>query len=141
ASAATGAPATSEAAPTQAAASALKTRGPQLGWADELSTNGKLNVATTVAPLSSIARNIGGDRINLHGIIPEQNRKLLTYHDSYAYFARRYGMTVLAAVQPSDFTEPSPREVADLIDQVKREQVPAIFGSEVFPSKVLEQIA
>ena len=40
----------------------------------------------------------------------------------------------------SDFEDPTPREVADLIDQVKAEGVPAIFGSEVFPSPVLEQI-
>ena len=73
--------------------------------------------------------------------IPEQNRKLLTYHDSYAYFAAHYGMTVIGAVQPSDFSEPSPREVAALIDQVKAEGIPAVFGSEVFPSSVLEQIA
>lgn len=73
--------------------------------------------------------------------IPEKNRKLLTYHDSWAYFARRYGMTVIGAVQPSDFKEPRPQEVAAIIEQIKREQVPAVFGSEVFPSKVLEQIA
>src|SRR5581483_3167158 len=48
---------------------------------------------------------------------------------------------VIGAVQPSDFSEPSPQEVAALIDQIKREQVPAVFGSEVFPSDVLEQIA
>lgn len=73
--------------------------------------------------------------------IPEQNRKLLTYHDSYAYFAQHYGMTVIGAVQPSDFSEPSPKEVAALIDQIKAAQIPAVFGSEVFPSTVLEQIA
>lgn len=73
--------------------------------------------------------------------IPEANRKLLTYHDSFAYFAPRYGMTVIGAIQPSDFAEPSARDVADLIKQVKDEKVPAIFGSEVFPSPVLDQIA
>lgn len=73
--------------------------------------------------------------------IPPANRKLLTYHDSWAYFARDYGFTVIGAAQPADFSEPSPREVAGLIDQIKREKVPAIFGSEVFPSKVLEQIS
>jgi ABC-type Zn uptake system ZnuABC Zn-binding protein ZnuA len=73
--------------------------------------------------------------------IPEENRRLLTYHDSWAYFAPNYGMTVIGAIQPSDFSEPSPREVADLIDQIKEENLPAIFGSEVFPSDVLEQIA
>lgn len=73
--------------------------------------------------------------------IPEANRKLLTYHDSWAYFAPRYGLTVIGAVQPADFSEPSPREVAGLITQIREEQVPAVFGSEVFPSGVLEQIA
>jgi len=72
--------------------------------------------------------------------VPPENRKLLTYHDSWAYFARRYGMTVIGAIQPSSFSEPSPREVARIIDQLKAEKVPAIFGSEVFLSKVLEQI-
>ena len=73
--------------------------------------------------------------------IPEQNRKLLTYHDSYAYFAPRYGLTVIGAAQPSDFSEPSAKDVADLIDQIREAEVPAVFGSEVFPSAVLEQIA
>ena len=73
--------------------------------------------------------------------IPEENRKLLTYHDSWAYFAPLYGMTVIGAIQPSDFAEPSARELVEIIDQIKAESVPAIFGSEVFPSPVLEQIA
>ncbi len=73
--------------------------------------------------------------------VPQENRKLLTYHDSWAYFAKRYGMQVVGAAQPSDFAEPSSREVARLIDQVKEQKIPAIFGSEVFPSDVLETIA
>lgn len=73
--------------------------------------------------------------------IPPANRVLLTYHDSFAYFANHYGMRVIGAIQPSDFSEPSAQEVAALIDQIKSEHVPAIFGSEVFPSPVLQQIA
>jgi ABC-type Zn uptake system ZnuABC Zn-binding protein ZnuA len=73
--------------------------------------------------------------------IPPQNRKLLTYHDSWAYFATRYGMTIIGAVQPSDFGEPTPQEVARMIDQIRSEKVPAIFASEVFPSKIVNQIA
>ncbi|MGH9277428.1 MAG: metal ABC transporter substrate-binding protein [Acidimicrobiales bacterium] len=72
--------------------------------------------------------------------IPPERRTLLTYHDAYAYFARHYGWTVIGAIQPSNFDEPTPKEVAALITQVRREQVPAIFGSEVFPSPVLAQI-
>jgi manganese/iron transport system substrate-binding protein len=73
--------------------------------------------------------------------VPEQNRKLLTYHDSWAYWVREYGFTVIGAVQASDFSDPSPQDVARLIEQVRAASVPAIFGSEVFPSPVLEQIA
>ena len=73
--------------------------------------------------------------------IPEAHRKLITYHDSFPYFAPRYGLEIIGAIQPSDFSEPAPREVADLIDQIREAGVPAIFGSEVFPSEVLETIA
>ncbi len=73
--------------------------------------------------------------------IPPENRKLVTYHDSWAYFAPRYNMTVIGAVQPSDFSEPSPLDIAKLIDQIKNEKVPAIFASEVFSSKIVDQIA
>ena len=73
--------------------------------------------------------------------IPTGQRRLLTYHDSWPYFARRYGFQVIGAVQPSDFADPSPREVIRLIEQIRKEKVPAVFGSEVFPSPVLEQIA
>jgi ABC-type Zn uptake system ZnuABC Zn-binding protein ZnuA len=72
--------------------------------------------------------------------VPRDDRKLLTYHDAWAYFAQTYDWTVVGAIQVSDFEDPTPREVADLIDQVRAEDVRAIFGSEVFPSPVLEQI-
>ena len=73
--------------------------------------------------------------------IPPENRRLVTYHDSWAYFALTYGMEVIGAVQPSDFAEPSAREVAEIIDQVKELDLPAVFGSEEFPSEVLKTIA
>ena len=73
--------------------------------------------------------------------IPPQNRKLLTYHDSWAYWAKEYGFDVIGAIQPADFQEPSAKDVARLIDQIRKTGVPAIFGSEVYPSTIEEQIA
>jgi ABC-type Zn uptake system ZnuABC Zn-binding protein ZnuA len=72
--------------------------------------------------------------------VPEERRELLTYHDAYAYFAKTYGWTVIGAIQPESFEDPTPREVAALIDQVRAEDVPVVFGSEVFPSAVLEEV-
>jgi ABC-type Zn uptake system ZnuABC Zn-binding protein ZnuA len=94
------------------------------------------NYTTLVARMDQLDAAIFGAVDSL----PEQNRKLLTYHDSWAYFGQRYGMEVIGAIQPSDFSDPSPREVAALIDQVRQYNLPAIFGSEVYPSKVLEVI-
>ena len=72
--------------------------------------------------------------------VPAQDRVLLTYHDAYAYFAETYDWQVIGAIQPEDFAEPTPKEVARLIDQVREQEVPTIFGSEVFPSDALEEI-
>jgi ABC-type Zn uptake system ZnuABC Zn-binding protein ZnuA len=68
-------------------------------------------------------------------------RQLLTYHDAYAYFAKNFGWEVVGAIQPSSFDDPTPAEVAGLIEQIRTSGVPTIFGSEVFPSAVLEAIA
>ena len=72
--------------------------------------------------------------------VPAGNLKLLTYHDAYAYFAKNFGWKVIGAVQPKNFSDPNASDVAGLIDQVKAQGVTTIFGSEVFPSKVLEEI-
>ena len=89
--------------------------------------------AETVAELDTAMRTA-------FATIPDGQRTLLTYHDAYAYFAEEYAFDVIGAIQVSDFEDPSPSEVVDLIEQVRAEGVPAIFGSEVFPSPVLEQI-
>jgi ABC-type Zn uptake system ZnuABC Zn-binding protein ZnuA len=72
--------------------------------------------------------------------IPPDRRKLVTYHDAYAYVGADYGLEVVGALQMADMAEPTAREVAGLVGQVRAAGVPAIFGSEVFPSPVLAQI-
>jgi ABC-type Zn uptake system ZnuABC Zn-binding protein ZnuA len=51
--------------------------------------------------------------------VPPAQRQLLTYHDAYAYFAKDYGWTVVGAIQVSDFEDPTPQEVGNLIQQVR----------------------
>jgi ABC-type Zn uptake system ZnuABC Zn-binding protein ZnuA len=89
----------------------------------------------------SLLNNLDDGIMHAVQTVPAENRKLLTYHDSWAYFAPRYNMTVIGAVQPSDFGEPTPQEVARLIDQIRSERVPVIFASEVFPTEIVDQIA
>ena len=110
---------------------------------DVLSRRSPSNAATFAANYDAFALKV--DALDeamktATATIPATQRKLVTYHDAYAYFAKHYGYSVIGALQPSSFDEPTPKEIADLIDQIKTEGVTAIFGSEVFPSPVLEQI-
>lgn len=73
--------------------------------------------------------------------IPTDRRTLVVYHDAWVYFGARYGLEVVAAIQPADLSEPSAREVRRIIDQIRAEGVPKVFGSTEFPSDVLETIA
>ena len=73
--------------------------------------------------------------------IPIDHRTLVTYHDAWTYFARDYDLDYATAVQPADFSDPSASEVRAVIDLVRELQVPAVFGSQEFPTPVLEAIA
>lgn len=68
-------------------------------------------------------------------------RKLVVYHDAWAYFGREYDVEVVAAVQPGDYAEPSASDVRAIIDQIRAEDVPAVFGAEEFPTSVAATIA
>ncbi len=110
---------------------------------DTLSERDAANARYFAANYERLAEKVGAFDAAMRAsfaTIPRPARKLLTYHDAYAYFARDYGWDVIGAIQVSDFEDPTPKEVAALIDQVRAAGVPAIFGSEVFPSPVLEQI-
>ena len=59
--------------------------------------------------------------------IPESSRKLVTTHDAFGYFARAYGLSIVAFVAPSPGQEASPADIARLSRAMKDEGVPAVF--------------
>jgi ABC-type Zn uptake system ZnuABC Zn-binding protein ZnuA/ABC-type Mn2+/Zn2+ transport system permease subunit len=75
--------------------------------------------------------------------VPPADRKLVTDHDAFNYFAKRYGLTVVGAVIPSQTTQaqPSAGDLADLAALVKREDVKAIFPEASLPAKTAESLA
>jgi len=107
----------------------------------ELDPSGKDYYATNLKNYEQRLEALDKVTTEVVASIPPKNRKLLTYHDSWAYWSRQYGFQVIGAIQPSDFKEPSAKDVSKLVDQIRQVGVPAIFGSEVYPSKVEEQIA
>jgi zinc/manganese transport system substrate-binding protein len=75
--------------------------------------------------------------------IPRAERKLVTSHDAFSYFARRYSVTVVGAIVPSQTTqaEPSARDVARLADQVRREHVRAVFLESSVSPRLAQAVA
>jgi zinc/manganese transport system substrate-binding protein len=76
--------------------------------------------------------------------LPAERRKLVTSHDTFAYFAKRYGFTVVGTAIPSVSTaaaDPSPAEFAKLASAIKTAGVPAIFAEVSHNPKLIERLA
>jgi manganese/iron transport system substrate-binding protein len=73
--------------------------------------------------------------------IPPMRRKLVTFHDAFQYFARRYGLAVKGFVVASPGKEPSAKALAELARRIKQEQIPAVFAEADFNAKLLEVLA
>ena len=73
--------------------------------------------------------------------IPPARRKLVTSHDAFPYYAKAYGLIVVGFTQPEEGHEPSPKELADLVEIVKRADVPAIFSEAQVSTRLAETLA
>jgi manganese/iron transport system substrate-binding protein len=73
--------------------------------------------------------------------IPPERRKLVTFHDAFPYFAAHYGLELVGVVILSPGREPSPQEVAQLVERIRQEGVPAIFVEPQFNPKLAQTIA
>jgi zinc/manganese transport system substrate-binding protein len=73
--------------------------------------------------------------------IPAAKRKVITSHDAFGYFAAQYKVKFLAPEGVSTDAEPSAKEVAQLVRQIKREKIRAIFIENMRNPKMLEQLS
>ena len=98
------------------------------------------NAAATIAELEALDAEIREQVATL----PAERRKLVTSHDTFAYFADAYGFTVLGTALGSLSTEvgdPSARDIALLIGQIAEAGVPAIFAENVANPDLMASIA
>jgi zinc/manganese transport system substrate-binding protein len=73
--------------------------------------------------------------------IPSARRKVITAHSAFGYFGDAYGIEFIAPEGLSTEAEPSARDIAKLIEQIRRENVPALFLENVADSRLLQRIA
>jgi zinc/manganese transport system substrate-binding protein len=73
--------------------------------------------------------------------IPAERRKIITTHDAFGYFGAAYGMSFIAPEGVSTDSEPSAKDVARIIRQIKKQKIPAVFLENVSDPRLIEQIA
>ncbi len=73
--------------------------------------------------------------------IPVAKRKVITSHDAFGYFAAHYQISFLAPQGVSTDAEPSAKDVAQLIKQIQREKIKAVFVENMSNPKLLAQLA
>jgi ABC-type Zn uptake system ZnuABC Zn-binding protein ZnuA len=73
--------------------------------------------------------------------IPPANRKLVTFHDAFPYFARHFGFDLVGVVVANAGQEPTAAELANLVDEVRAARVPAVFSEAQFNPKLVQTVA
>jgi zinc/manganese transport system substrate-binding protein len=73
--------------------------------------------------------------------IPRERRKIVTSHDAFGYFAKEYDIDFLAPVGMSTESEASAADVARLIQQIRRDEISAVFVENVSDKRLLQQIS
>jgi len=97
------------------------------------------NAEAYLAELRALDRGIA----RCVGSVPAPQRKLVTDHDAFGYFAHRYGIQVVGAVIPSQTTQaqPSAQDLSELARTIEAEKVQAIFPESSLSAKVADAIA
>lgn len=90
-----------------------------------------------LAELDALAREVR-DAIDK---IPSERRKVISTHDAFGYFAAAYGIAFIAPLGVSTETEPSARDIARIIQQVRAAKIPAVFLENISDDRLIGRIA
>ncbi len=89
------------------------------------------------AELAALDRRIRADFATL----APQQRRVVSSHDAFGYFAAAYGLEFLAAQSWNTDSEPSAADIARLIRQIRRQQIRAVFVENVSDARMVQRIA
>jgi zinc/manganese transport system substrate-binding protein len=73
--------------------------------------------------------------------IPAARRKVISTHNAFGYFASAYGIEFVAPLGVSTESEPSARDIAGIITQIKQARIPAVFLENVSDPRLIQRIS
>lgn len=95
----------------------------------------RANADAYIARLDALRRRMS------EGLDGVKNRNIVTLHEAFPYFAREFGLRVVAVIEREPGSEPSARELAQTIDIVRQTGAPALFAEPQYPAKAIDTIA
>ena len=96
----------------------------------------RANAEAYTAKLSELDQWV---RKELSGI-PKEKRRMITTHDAFGYFGAAYGISILSPVGFSTESEASASDIANLIKQIRREKITAVFVENITDPRLMEQV-
>ena len=97
----------------------------------------RANAARYTAQLDALDRDVRA----MVAQIPEARRKVISTHGAFGYFAATYGMAFVAPQGVSTDSEPSARDLARIIAQIRKEKIPAIFLENISDPRLIRRVA
>jgi len=73
--------------------------------------------------------------------IPPARRTMIVFHNAFDYYARRFGLRIVGAIEPTAGAEPNPAHIADLVRLARAEHVPAVFAEHEYSDKLARTLA
>jgi zinc/manganese transport system substrate-binding protein len=73
--------------------------------------------------------------------IPRDHRKIITTHDAFGYFGATYGLEFISPEGVSTDSEPSAKDIAKIITQIRQQKIPAVFMENITDPRLMQQIA
>ena len=73
--------------------------------------------------------------------IPANRRTMIVFHNAFDYYARRFGLRIVGAIEPVAGAEPNPAHIADLVRLARSERVPAVFAEHEYSDKLARTVA
>jgi zinc/manganese transport system substrate-binding protein/manganese/iron transport system substrate-binding protein len=107
----------------------------------KLDPDGRATYDANVASYGAQLDTLDAELMAKIATIPQENRKLVTFHDAFPYFARHYGFELVGVILENPGQEPSAAELAALVDKVKAAGVKAVFSEAQFSPKLAATLA
>ncbi|MEM9444711.1 MAG: zinc ABC transporter substrate-binding protein [Verrucomicrobiota bacterium] len=102
------------------------------------SSNASIYQANTKAYIAEL-KKLDADFAS--ALAPLPNKNLVTFHEAFPYLAERYELNYVGAISKFPEKDPSPKQLAALVDKIKELRIGVLFCEEAYAPELLKKIA